>query len=413
MKRRVVISGMGVISPLGSTPEIFWDNLVAGKNGIRHITRFEIDDRFASRIAGEVPDFDITKYISAKEARRMDPFTHFGLAASYEAIKHAALDLEIENRDRIGVIASSGVGGLATLEKEYFNLFKNGPRRISPFFIPMIIADILPGHISIKLGLKGPNYSTISACASSAHALGEAFRTIQHDNADIMLVGGAEASITAMGVGGFSSMRALSTRNDDPEHASRPFDAGRDGFIISEGSGILVLEELEHALARKAKIYAEMAGYGATADAHHITSPAPDGDGAVRAMQLAIKDAGLMVDDVDYINAHGTSTIPNDRTETLAIKTTFGERAYELPVSSTKSMIGHLLGASGAVELIATALSLHNQTIHPTRNQIEPDPQCDLNFVPNKAIKKDMTVAISNSFGFGGHNVCLVVKRYQ
>ena len=413
MKKRVVITGMGVLSPVGNSPATFWDNVVAGKNGIGPITKFDIDDRYASRIAGQVNDFDITQYVSPKEARRLDLFTQYGLAASIEAVKDAALDLEHENLDRIGVIATSGIGGLGTLEKEFQNLFDNGPRRVSPFFVPMIITDILPGHISIQLGLRGPNYSTISACASSSHALGLAMRTIQYGDADIMIAGGAEGTITPMGVAGFCALKALSTRNDAPELASRPFDAQRDGFVMGEGAGMIVLEELEHALNRGAKIYGEFAGYASTGDAYHITAPVPDGNGAVRAMKLAIEDAGFGLTDVDYINAHGTSTPPNDRTETLAIKTLFGERAYEIPISSTKSMTGHLLGASGAVEFIAVLKSIENHTIHPTRNQIESDPECDLNYVPGQAIQKDLNVAISNSFGFGGHNVCLVARKYQ
>lgn len=413
MKKRVVITGMGVLSPVGNSPSDFWNNLASGKNGIGPITKFEIDERFASRIAGEVKDFEISQYVKPKEARRLDLFTQYGLAASMEAVQHAELDLEKENLNRIGVIATSGIGGLGTLEKEFKNLFDNGPRRVSPFFVPMIITDILPGHISIKLGLKGPNYSTISACASSSHALGLAFRAIQYGEADVMIAGGAEGTITPMGVAGFCSLKALSTRNDAPEFASRPFDRQRDGFVIGEGAGILVLEELEHALNRGAKIYGEFAGYASSGDAYHITAPVPDGNGAVRAMKLAIADAGLSINDVDYINAHGTSTPPNDKTETLAIKTLFGERAYQIPISSTKSMIGHLLGASGAVEFIAVMKSIENQMIHPTRNQIEPDPECDLNYVPGQAVQKELNVVISNSFGFGGHNVCLVAKKYQ
>jgi 3-oxoacyl-[acyl-carrier-protein] synthase II len=413
MKRRVVITGMGILSPVGNDPSTFWKNLIAGTNGIRQITKFEIDERFASRIAGELTDFDISQYFSPKEARRLDWFTQYGLVASIEAVKNAGLKLENENPERIGVIAASGIGGLPALEKEFKILFDGGPRRVSPFFVPMIITDILPGHISMHLGLKGPNYSTVSACASSSHALGLALRTIQYGEADIMLAGGAEGAITPMGVAGFCALKALSTRNDAPELASRPFDAQRDGFVMGEGAGILVLEELEHALNRGAKIYAEFAGYASTGDAYHITAPVPDGNGAVRAMKLAVQDAGFDLNDVDYINAHGTSTPPNDRTETTAIKTLFGDRAYQIPISSTKSMIGHLLGASGAVEFVAVALSIENQMIHPTRNQIEADPECDLNYVPGQAIQKKLNVAISNSFGFGGHNVCLVAKKYQ
>lgn len=413
MKKRVVVTGMGVLSPVGNDPATFWNQLISGANGIRHITKFEADERFASRIAGELTEFDISKYISPKEARRLDLFTQYGLVAAIEAVKDAGLDLEKENTERIGVIASSGIGGLPTLEKEFKVLFDGGPRRVSPFFVPMIITDILPGHISIQLGLKGPNYSTVSACASSSHSLGLALRAIQYGDADVMVAGGAEGTITPMGIAGFCSSKALSTRNEAPEFASRPFDAQRDGFVMGEGAGMLVLEELEHALNRGARIYAEFAGYASTGDAYHITAPTPDGNGAIRAMKLAIQDAGLGLTEVDYINAHGTSTPHNDRTETLAIKTLFGEDAYNIPISSTKSMIGHLLGASGAVEFIAMVKSIETQMIHPTRNQFEADPECDLNYVPGQALKKKVNVAISNSFGFGGHNVCLAVKKYQ
>lgn len=413
MKKRVVITGMGVLSPIGNNLETYWESLSSGKNGIGPITCFDIDDRYASRIAGELKDFDITQYMSPKEARKMDPFTQYGLVASIEAVKDSGLNIDNEDPNRIGVILSSGIGGLQTLGREFRTLYEKGPRRVSPFFIPMIITDILPGHVSIHFGFKGPNYATVSACASSSHAIGEGLRAIQKGEADIMVVGGAEATITDMGIASFSSLKALSTRNDDPEHASRPFDNERDGFVMGEGAGIIVIEELEHALARNARIYTELAGYACTGDAYHITAPSPDGEGAVRAMKQAIEDAGLELDDVDYINAHGTSTPHNDRTETFAIKTLFGEKAYDLAINSTKSMIGHLLGASGGVEIIASSLCILNQTIHPTVNQIVPDPDCDLNYVPNVKQEKVIDVAISNSFGFGGHNVCLVIKKYQ
>lgn len=413
MKRRVVVTGMGVISPVGNNLETFWKNVVAGENGIGPITKFPIDERFASRIAGEVKNFDISQYISPKEARRMDIFVHYAIAASHEAINDAKLNFDHEDRERIGVVISSGIGGLTTLEEQIINCHENGPRRVSPFFIPMIITDIIPGHISMLWGLKGPNFSTVSACASSSHAIGDGLRIIQYGDADIMIVGGSEATVTPVGIAGFSSMKALSTRNDKPEHASRPFDAQRDGFVMAEGAGILVLEELEHALARNAKIYGELVGLGFTADAYHITAPSPGGEGAVRAMRLALKDGNIPFDQVDYINAHGTSTPPNDKNETQAIKTVFGDYAYQIPISSTKSIVGHLLGASGAVELIAVMMTVKNNIIHPTRNQFEKDPECDLNYVPGKAIKKEVKVAISNSFGFGGHNACLSVKKYQ
>ncbi|MCI0515993.1 beta-ketoacyl-ACP synthase II [candidate division KSB1 bacterium] len=413
MNRRVVVTGMGVITPLGNQIETFWQNLIAGKNGVGRITKFPINEQFGSQIAAEVKDFDITQYIPAKDARKMDPSTHYALIATKLALEDSGLNLDHEDRERIGVIVSSGIGGLATMETEFFTLFNKGPKRVSPFFVPMIIADIIPGHISMMFNLKGPNYSIMSACASSSHSLGDSLRLIQRGDAEIMVAGGTEATITPMGIAGFSALRALSTRNDDPEHASRPFDALRDGFVMGEGAGILILEELNHALNRQAKIYGEFVGYACTADSYHITAPTPGGEGAIRAMKLAIRDAGLTSDDIDYINAHGTSTPPNDRTETQAIKTLFGERAYQIPVNSTKSMIGHLLGASGAIEFITVMLSLGHQQLHPTRNQLVADPECDLNYVPNVAIQKELEVAISNSFGFGGHNVCLVAKRYQ
>jgi len=413
MKRRVVITGLGAITPIGLTVDEYRQSLFEGKNGIVAITRFETDERYASRIAGEVKNFDATKYFDRKEIRRLDLFAQYGIAASIDAIADSGLNLDSIDPERVGVIASSGIGGMETLEKEYFVLFERGPARISPFFVPMLIADILPGQISIRFGFKGPNYSTTSACSSSAHAIGSAFNHIQYGDADIMLAGGAEAAVTSMGLAGFSAMKALSTRNDDPEHASRPFDARRDGFVLAEGAGILVLEELEHAKKRGAKIYCEIAGYAANADAYHITAPAPTGEGAVKVTQLALKNANISPQDVDYINAHGTSTPHNDRSETTAIKTVFDDYAYKIPISSTKSMIGHLLGASGAVEFIAVVLSIENNKIHPTINYEVPDPDCDLYYVPNTSIDKEVNVAISNSFGFGGHNVCLVAKKFQ
>lgn len=413
MKKRVVITGLGAITPIGLTVDELEQSLFEGKNGIGTVTRFEADERYASRIAGEVKNFDVTKYLARKEARRIDLFAQYGLAASFDAIADSCLNPDSINLERAGVIASSGIGGMATLEREFFTLFEKGPARISPFFVPMLISDILPGHISIRFGFKGLNYSTVSACSSSAHAIGNAFNHIQYGDADIIIAGGAEAAITPMGLAGFSAMKALSTRNDDPEHASRPFDAKRDGFVVAEGAGMLVLEELEHAKKRDAKIYCEIVGYAATADAYHITAPARGGEGAARAMKLALKNANLSPHEVDYINAHGTSTPLNDQAETEAIKTVFADYAHELPISSTKSMIGHLLGAGGAIELIAVVLSIQNNKIHPTINYEVPDPECDLNYVPGSAIAKEVNVAISNSLGFGGHNVCLVAKKYQ
>ncbi|MBN1349132.1 beta-ketoacyl-ACP synthase II [candidate division KSB1 bacterium] len=413
MKKRVVITGMGAITPIGLTVDTYWQALLAGTNGISTVTRFEVNDNFPSRIAGEIKNFDVANYLDRKEARRIDRFAQYGLAAAIQAYDDAKINLDKVQAERIGVIASSGIGGMETLEDQYFALFEKGPRRISPFFVPMLIPDILPGHISIKYHFKGPNYSTVSACASSAHAIGNAYHHILLGDADIMFAGGAEAAITPMGLAGFGSMKALSTRNDAPERASRPFDAERDGFVIGEGAGIIVLEELEHARKRNAKIYCELAGYGATADAYHVTAPPPGGEGAARAMKNALVNANVAPSDVDYINAHGTSTPPNDREETAAIKSVFGEDAYKIAISSTKSMIGHLLGAGGAVECIAMALSIVNGKIHPNLNYEVPDPECDLSYVVGTTIEREVNAAISNSFGFGGHNVCLVAKKYE
>jgi len=411
MKRRVVVTGIGLISPIGKTIEDYWQALIAGKSGVDYITNFDATE-FDTKFAAEVKNLEVTDYLERKEARRMDTFTQYAVIASQLAINDSELNLENENPARIGVIIGSGIGGMDTFEREYRNYFDKGPRKISPFFIPMMIPDIAPGYISIRFGFKGPNYSTISACASSSHAIGNSFRAIQYGEADVMVTGGSEATVTPMGVGGFNAMRALSTRNDAPQKASRPFDAERDGFVIGEGAGILVLEAEDRAIRRGAKIYGELIGVGYTADAYHITAPASDGDGAIRVMKYALDDAGISINDVDYINAHGTSTPYNDKIESLAIKKVFGDRAYQIPISSTKSMIGHLLGASGCLELIATLLTLKSNKIHPTINYETPDPECDLNYTPNKAIDKTVDIAISNSFGFGGHNVCLVVTKY-
>jgi 3-oxoacyl-[acyl-carrier-protein] synthase II len=402
---------MGVISPLGHTADEFWQNLLAGKSGVGAITRFDAA-KFDTKIAAEVKNFNAENYIDKKEARRMDAFTHYALAAAKLAIEDSRLLESPIDKDAIGVIVSSGIGGMETFEREDRKLFEKGPGRISPFFIPMMIADIAPGHISMQYGFKGPNYSIISACASSSHAIGESFRYVQRGEAEAMICGGAEATITPMGVGGFNAMKALSTRNDDPQRASRPFDLERDGFIMGEGGGILVLESLENAVRRNAKIYAEVIGAGYSADAYHITQPAPGGEGAVRAMRIALKNAGVAPEDVQYVNAHGTSTPANDKNETQAIATVFGGHAAKLNISSTKSMIGHLLGASGAVEMIATALTCRDDVVHPTINQIAADPDCFLNYTPNETVRREVNVAISNSFGFGGHNVCLVVKKF-
>jgi 3-oxoacyl-[acyl-carrier-protein] synthase II len=411
MKKRVLVTGIGLISPVGMTIEGYWQALIAGKSGVDYIKSFDTSE-FYTKFAAEIKDFDASKYLDRKEARRMDTFTQYAVIAAQFAIDDSGLKLENEDLERIGVIVGSGIGGMDTFEREYRNYFDKGPKKISPFFIPMMIPDIAPGYISIRFGLKGPNYSTISACASSSHAIGNALHTIQYGEADVMVAGGSEATVTPMGVGGFNAMKALSIRNDQPQRASRPFDADRDGFVIGEGAGILVLESEQHAIKRNAKIYGEIAGIGYTADAFHITAPSPNGDGATRVMEIALKDAGISIDEVDYINAHGTSTLHNDKVESLAIKNLFGERAHRIPISSTKSMIGHLLGASGSLELIATLLTIQNHKIHPTINYETPDSECDLNYTPNKAVDKTVDVAISNSFGFGGHNVCIVAKKY-
>ncbi len=410
-KKRVVITGMGVISPVGNSVEQTWQALLNGKNGAAPITLFDTTD-YETKFACEVKNYNPLDHFDRKELRRLDRFSQFAILAAEEALKDSGLDLDKEDRDRIGVIVGSGIGGMLSFEEEHTKLVTRGPKRVSPFFIPLLIIDIAAGHISIKHNLKGPNFATVSACATAGHSIGSAMRTIQYGDADVIICGGAEAAIVPSGIAGFNAMKAISTRNDEPEKASRPFDAKRDGFVMGEGGGILILEELEHAKARGAKIYAEMAGIGFTADAFHITQPAPGGEGAIRAMKAALNDAGLQPTDIQYINAHGTSTYFNDKNETEAIKTVFGDYAYELAISSTKSMTGHLLGASGALELIVSALTINHGKVHPTANYEFPDPSCDLNYVPNKAIEKEINAAISNSFGFGGHNVTLCVKKY-
>ncbi|MEJ2545356.1 MAG: beta-ketoacyl-ACP synthase II [Calditrichaceae bacterium] len=411
-RRRVVITGIGMITPIGNDVKNTWSSLLNGSCGVDKITLFDTEN-FATKIAAEVKDFDPTQYFEQKEVKKLDRFTQLAMASAMEAMNDAGFDLEKIDHDRFGVIVGSGIGGMESLETSHSKLLDSGPRRITPFFIPQMISDIAAGHISMKWHLKGPNYATVSACATSAHSVGAGLRTIQYGDADIMLCGGAEAAITPMGIGGFNAMKAISTRNDAPEKASRPFDLERDGFVMGEGAGVVILEELNHALARGAKIYAEMAGMGFTADAYHLTQPAPGGEGAVRAMRIAVNDSGHNLEDVDYINAHGTSTLHNDRNETAAIKTVFSDHAYKLKVSSTKSMIGHLLGASGAVEAIISTLTIVNNKIPPTINYEVPDPDCDLSYVPNNSIEEKVNLAISNSFGFGGHNVCLAIKKYQ
>ena len=412
MKRRVVVTGIGAVTPIGKDVATTWDALLAGVSGAAPITRFDAST-FDVRFACEVKDFDVYQYMERKEAKRADHFTQYAVAAAKQAMDDAGLaGRNGMDPDRIGVIVGSGIGGLKIFEEQHEVFRQRGPSKISPFFIPMFISDIAAGIVSMQFNAKGPNYATVSACATSAHAIGDAFRTIQYGDADVMITGGAEATVTPMAIGGFSNMKALSERNDTPETASRPFDATRDGFVMGEGSGIVILEELEHARARGAKIYAEIVGYGATGDAYHLTAPAPNGEGAQRAMLRALKDASLDPADIQYINAHGTSTPANDLNETAAIKAVFGEAAQQVNVSSTKSMTGHMLGAAGAVEFIISSLVIREGRIPPTINYETPDPECDLNYTPNVAVDRDVTAVISNSFGFGGHNTTLAVKRF-
>ena len=413
MSRRVVITGMGVISPVGVGLNRYWDNLKSGYSGIVPVTKFDTSD-CPVKIGGEVPsDFNPEDFLDKKEIKRLDNFSIYALIAAEEAIRHAGLEEGIPDMDRFGVVVGSGVGGLLTMEEQNKRLLNRGFRGVSPLFIPMYILDIAAGHISMKWGLKGPNYAVVSACATGSTAIGDALRHIQYGDADIFIAGGTEACITPIAYAGFANMRALSRRNDEPEKASRPFDSDRDGFVMGEGAGLLVLEELEHANNRGAKIHAELIGYGATADAYHITAPAPGGEGAMRAMKRAVKDGGVEPEDVDYINAHGTSTPFNDKNETLAIKTLFGEHAYKLNVSSTKSMTGHLLGAAGGIEAIAAIMAIKKNVIPPTINYDTPDPECDLNYTPNSAVDKSVSIAMSNTFGFGGHNAVLLFKEWS
>ena len=413
MNRRVVITGMGLICGSGNTKEEVWSNLLASRPAVGPITRFDIS-AFPVRIASEVKNFDPLNFIERKEVKKMDPFIHYAVAAAQEAVDDSGLKVNGDDEaTRVGVFIGSGIGGFGVIEREHEKFLKGGPGKISPFFIPAAIVNLAAGQVSIRFGLKGPNSATCTACSTGAHAVGDSFKIIQRGDADAMLCGVAEAAITPMGVGGFAAMRALSTRNEDPEHASRPFDADRDGFVIGEGAGVLVLEELERARGRGAKIYAELVGYGMSSDAFHITQPSEDGDGAVRVMTNAIKDAGIQAQDVDYINAHGTSTHYNDKLETMAIKKVFSDSAYSIPVSSTKSMMGHLLGAAGGVEAGIIALSLKHQIVPPTANYEKPDPECDLDYVPNGARRMPMRYALSNSFGFGGTNAALLMKRYE
>ncbi len=412
MKKRVVITGIGAVTPVGCDINEMWENLCAGKSGVRTIDRFDTEE-YASKIAGLVNDFSFEGYIDPKEARRMDQFIQYGLVAALKAVEDSGLQIDGNTADKTAVIVGSGIGGMDTLCQQHSVLVEKGPRRVSPFFIPMMIPDMLAGYISIKTGAKGPNFCVVTACATGTNSIGEAFKTIQRGDALAAITGGAEAPVIPMGVSGFTAMKALSTRNDEPQRASRPFDKDRDGFVVGEGAGILVIEEYEHAKARNAHIYAELIGYGASGDAYHITAPQDTGDGAARAMRMAINDAGISPDDVDYINAHGTSTQLNDVIETRAIKTVFGEHVKDIRINSTKSMTGHLLGAAGGVEAIVTALSLEKGMLHPTLNLDAPDPECDLDYVPHKSVKADIKYALSNSFGFGGHNAVLLMKKYE
>jgi 3-oxoacyl-[acyl-carrier-protein] synthase II len=410
-KRRVVITGVGMITPLGVSTDESWDGLIAGRPGIKKITQFDAS-AFPTQIAGEVVGFNPEDHIEPKEIKKMDRFIHFALAAASMAMKDSGLKITAENAERAGVIVGSGMGGLHAIEHYHSVYLEKGPRRISPFFIPMLIVNLAAGQISIRFGAKGPNSAPATACATGSHSIGDAFKIIQRGDADAMIAGGTEAVITPLGIGGFNSMKALSTRNHEPDKASRPFDIDRDGFIMGEGAGILILESLESATDRGARIYAEMAGYGMTADAYHITSPSPGGEGAARCMELALKDAGVLASDIEYINAHGTSTKYGDELETIAIKTVFREHAYKLCISSTKSMTGHLLGAAGGVEAVITILCMHHDNVPPTINLDNPDPECDLDYIPHKARKMSVNYALTNSFGFGGTNACLVFKKF-
>lgn len=411
-RKRVVVTGLGAITPLGNTVTEYWEGLLTGRNGIGPITLFDAS-RHNCRIAGEVKGFDPCDYITRKEAKRMDRFAQFAVCASKQAIADAGFVIDELNAEQVGVIIGTGIGGLKVLEDQQEINLTRGPDRCSPFMIPMMIANMAAGLTAIHTGAKGPNNCTVTACAAGSNAVGDAFRLIQRGYAQAMICGGTEAAVTALSVAGFAAARTLSTRNDDPAHASRPFDRDRNGFVMGEGSGILILEELEYALSRGARIYAEIIGYGMTCDAYHITSPVPGGEGAARAMSLALKDGSLTPDGVDYINAHGTSTPINDPTETAAMKTALGKHAYNVAISSTKSMTGHLLGGSGGIEAVATVLAIANDRVPPTINLENPDPECDLDYIPNVSRSQTVEVALSNSFGFGGHNVTLAFRKYK
>lgn len=410
LNRRVVITGLGIVSPVGLTVSEAWDNILAGRSGVRPITVFDVSE-FPVRFGGTVEGFDVTDYISKKDARKMDTFIHYGIAAGTQAIRDAGLEVTEENAERIGVSIGSGIGGLPGIEKNYEAYLKGGPRKISPFFVPGNIINMISGNLSIKFGLKGPNIAMVTACTTGTHSIGEAARIIAYGDADVMVAGGAEMATTPTGLGGFAAVKALSTRNDDPPAASRPWDRDRDGFVLGDGAGVMVLEEYEYARTRGAKIYAELVGYGMSGDAYHMTQPSENGEGAARCMQNALRDAALNADQVDYVNAHGTSTPAGDVAEVKAIKTALGQHAYRTAVSSTKSMTGHLLGAAGGVEAIFSVLAIRDQIAPPTINQFNPDAECDLDFVPNQARDTKIEVAISNSFGFGGTNGTIVFKR--
>ena len=411
MTDRVVVTGIGLVTPVGLNRESTWNSLVAGRSGIDYISLFDAEG-YESRIAGEVDEFDATAALGRKEAKRLDRFSQFACVAAIEALEHADLNMEKEDADRDGVLIGSGVGGIITITDQHKILLQKGPKRVSPFLVPMMLGDMASGQVSMMIGAKGPNFSTVSACATGADSIGEALEMIRRGRADVVIAGGTEAAVCEIGVAGFNSCMALSTRNEDPQGASRPFDSDRDGFVLGEGAGLLVLESLEHAEQRGANILAEMSGYGASSDAHHVTQPHPEGEGAARAMKWAIEDAGITPDKVDYINAHGTSTPLNDKYETIAMKRMYGDHAYKLAISSTKSMTGHLLGAAGGIEAAFTVLTIKNGIVPPTINIDNPDPDCDLNYVPNTAKKQPVNVAMSNSLGFGGHNASLVLERF-
>ena len=411
MTDRVVVTGIGLITPMGLDRKSTWDSLLEGKSGIDYISLFDAEG-YESRIAGEVNEFDATAALGRKEAKRLDRFAQFACVAALEALEHANLNMEKEDADRVGVVIGSGVGGIITITDQHKILLQKGPKRVSPFLVPMMLGDMASGQVSMMIGAKGPNFSTVSACATGADSIGEALEMIRRGRADVVIAGGTEAAVCEIGVAGFNSCMALSTRNEDPQGASRPFDSGRDGFVLGEGAGLIVLESLKHAEQRGANILAELSGYGASSDAHHVTQPHPEGEGAARAMKWAIEDAGIAPDKVDYINAHGTSTPLNDKYETIAMKRMYGDHAYKLTISSTKSMTGHLLGAAGGIEAAFTVLAIKDGVVPPTINIDDPDPDCDLNYVPNNAKKQTVNVAMSNSLGFGGHNASLVFKRF-